>query len=141
MIALRVQIVRYFLVGLVNTAVGLACIYLLMFFGAGHLAANAFGFLVGLAISYVLNGKWTFRVGRLEADSLMRFWLVVAAAYLANAAVLLGMLDVVGAGPHVSQLAGVSVYSVFSFVGLKFFAFGAGGPKKLLPTRTCRESV
>lgn len=141
MIALRIQVGRYFLVGLVNTAVGLACIALLMFLGARELAANAFGFVVGLAISYVLNGKWTFRVGRLEAGSLMRFWWVVSVAYLANAAVLLAMLDVVGAGPHLSQLAGVSVYSVLSFAGLKFFAFGADRAKKRWPTGTCEESA
>lgn len=120
---LRLQMSRYLLVGVVNTTVGLSGIYLMLLLGASDLVANALGYLLGFVTGYALNGKWTFQAERLGAASLMRYWVVVASAYLANGAVLLGLRESVGIPSHLAQLAAVAVYSVLSFTGLKLLVF------------------
>jgi putative flippase GtrA len=55
------RLVRFGLVGVVNTAVDLA-VFATLFYGLAVplLVANSLGYLMGLANSYLLNSRWTF---------------------------------------------------------------------------------
>jgi len=117
------ELVRYGIVGVINTAVGLAVIYLFMALGAGDVTANAMGYGVGFCISYVMNGKWTFRHSHLNFARFFRFVVVVLAAYALNLCVLLSLRGRVQWGSHWGQLAGVVVYALAMYAGMKFVAF------------------
>lgn len=119
------QVLRYLLVGVVNTAVGLSIIFALMHAGVSDVAANAIGYAIGLCVSFVLNGKWTFGATALDAGRLLRFLLVVGVAYLANLAALFVARDALGWGSHVGQLAGAAAYTAVGFIGSRWFAFAA----------------
>ncbi|MDE8651510.1 GtrA family protein [Novosphingobium album (ex Liu et al. 2023)] len=83
------QLIRFGAVGLVNTLVGLAVIMGLIALGAGDYAANLYGYLVGLALSFVLNRSWTFGVrGAVHWAEVARFLGAVAIAYGLSLAVL-----------------------------------------------------
>nr|WP_166176088.1 GtrA family protein [Altererythrobacter segetis] len=106
------RIWRFGIVGVVNTAVGLAVIYGALFAGLGDFASNALGYGCGLALSFVLHRGWTFagRTRSLPRDS-VGFVLAWGAAYAANLAAVatgrtLGFID----NPFV-QLAGVLVFA------------------------------
>jgi putative flippase GtrA len=120
-----VQVLRYVVVGLVNTAVGLSIIFALMLAGVADVAANAIGYAVGLCVSFVLNGRWTFGASSLDAGRLLRFLLVVGLSYLANLAALVVARDALGWGSHHGQLAGAAVYTAVGFIGSHWFAFAA----------------
>jgi putative flippase GtrA len=49
------QALRFGAVGIVNSVVGLSCIWAAMLLGMAPLPANALGFGVGLVMSFVLN--------------------------------------------------------------------------------------
>lgn len=119
------QVLRYLLVGVVNTAVGLSIIFALMHLGVADVAANAVGYAIGLGVSFVLNGRWTFGAATLDAGRLLRFLLVVGVAYLANLAALVVVRDALGWGSHVGQLAGAAAYTAVGFAGSRRFAFAA----------------
>ncbi|MFB0613103.1 GtrA family protein [Aurantiacibacter poecillastricola] len=54
-------IIRFILVGLVNTGLGFLFILAGLWAGAGDYGANAIGFALGLPISYMLHRVLTFR--------------------------------------------------------------------------------
>ncbi len=80
---------RFLLVGCANTAIGYGAILFLQYFlSAGHMTANAIGYLIGGAVSYLLNKSFTFRSARAHSEALPRFVSVVASCYLINLLVL-----------------------------------------------------
>lgn len=115
------QAALYAVAGMLNTMVGLGVIFAgLALFDLPALVANAIGYAVGLAVSFVLNGKLTFRQQRLSGAMLGRFLLVCAVAYLANAicVVVLTPYD-----KYLGQLAGMAVYTALGFLLSRAFVF------------------
>ena len=117
------QLVAFVGVGLVNTAVGvgviMAAFHLLDW---GPLASNAAGYAVGYVLSYVLHRFVTFQSGASTRRSLPRYTIVLACGYVANVAMLFGLLGL-GAPFFWAQLCALLTFSVLVFAGLRLFAF------------------
>lgn len=118
------QAAKYGVAGVLNTVVGLAVIYLCMVLGVGDVLANAIGYGVGLACSFLLNARWTFAYRSPRGATAARFLLVVALAYLANLLTLLAARDTWGVDSRIAQLLGVMVYAGIGFFGSRVYAFG-----------------
>lgn len=118
------QFFRFLLVGLINTFVGLGLIYFCMsVLGLDYRVANFAGYAVGSGVSFVLNRNWTFRAEGSWLDGLLRWSCVVGGAYVLNFITLVLVHDRLGIRADVSQLAGMVVYTLSSFVGGRCFAF------------------
>jgi putative flippase GtrA len=123
------QSLHFGAVGLVNTAVGLAVIYAVMFFfRTGPAIANAVGYAVGLAISFALNRSWTFDSKGGLAHLLPKFLVVIAAAYLLNLSAVMAAISLFSVAPYLAQAMGVSLYTVCSFFGCRWFVFAQPQP-------------
>ena len=134
---------RFAVVGLANTAVGLAVIYIAMFiFGLGNVAANLLGYSVGVLTSFVLNKRWTFGHRGETMPALSRFVLVIALAYSANIFTVLLATDGLGWDRYVAQALGILPYMAIGYFGSRLFAFASasksmsiaerdGSPKRL----------
>ena len=57
-----IPLAKFAMVGVVNTAIDF-CVFLALFYGLGWplLVANTLGWIAGLANSYLMNSRWTFR--------------------------------------------------------------------------------
>jgi putative flippase GtrA len=118
------QLLRFGVVGMVNTAIGLVAIYgLMFFFGAGAAVANAVGYAIGLGVSFALNSMWTFNSSRRVAHLLPKYVLMAAACYLLNFAVVVVSTTDLSVNPYLAQLLGVSIYTVCMFAGCRWFVF------------------
>lgn len=118
------QSLRFGTVGLVNTAIGLAAIYAVMFFfQTGPAIANAVGYAFGLAVSFLLNRIWTFNSNRPVTHVLPQYLLVAAIAYLLNLSVVLAAISYFSANHYLAQLLGVGIYTVCMFFGCRWFVF------------------
>jgi putative flippase GtrA len=118
------QSLRFGTVGLANTAIGLLAIYaVIFFFNTGPAIANAIGYAIGLAVSFTLNRLWTFSDSRSIAKVLPRYLYTAAISYLLNLSVVLIGAHHFGMGPYLVQLFGVSVYTMFMFLGCRWFVF------------------
>jgi putative flippase GtrA len=120
--------VRYVLVGLSNTAVGFAVIWLAMRgFGFSNVAANMIGYSTAFLWSFAVNRKWTFQHGSAIGPGLFRYLLVCLVSYGAN------LLVVVLVEPHLTpgslfvQFDGMITYTVLSYIGARYFAFPTTG--------------
>jgi putative flippase GtrA len=118
------RVVRFGMVGLVNTAIGLAVLYAALFAGFGDFLSNALGYGSGLIVSFFLHRGWTFagKTNSLPRDAggFVVAWII---AYLANLAAItfgrsVGFID----NPLV-QLAGVGAFTVTFYVLTTWMVF------------------
>ena len=121
-------LIRYLLVGVVNTLVGLGAIYFAMYFlRLDIFQANALGYSVGILLSFGLNKAWTFRNNDQVIYSFLRYLLVLAVGYLANLATVLISNSHFGLNPYIAQALGVIPYTAIGFMGSRYFAFRTQG--------------
>jgi putative flippase GtrA len=118
------QSFRFAVVGVLNTAIGLAAIYSVMFFfQTGPAIANVLGYAIGLVVSFVLNRVWTFNSSRPIGHVLPKYLLVAATCYLLNLGVVLVATSALSVNPYLAQLLGVVIYTVSMFFGCRIFVF------------------
>lgn len=121
---LSLQFARFVVVGVLNTALGLTFIFAAKaLLGWGDLAANAAGYSVGLAASFVLNRSWTFRDRGRISPALLRFLAAFVVAYLANLATVFALRDFADVDSYLAQAAGVVPYTLLFFVASRAFVF------------------
>ena len=114
------QFIKYLLVGGLNTVLSAAIIFIVQAAGASPVAANIAGYAIGVAMSFALNSKFTFKTAATR-HSAARFLIVALVSYLANLATMLLVLHTTHA-PYLAQLCGVPVYVVVGFLGNKYWA-------------------
>jgi putative flippase GtrA len=116
--------VRFLVVGIVNTFAGLAVIYVCKWaLSAPDLAANLAGYMVGLAISYILNARWTFAFRGRFNSALGRFAGTVLVGYLANLAVVSTALRLGQMNGYLAQAVGVAPYALVMYLGSRYYVF------------------
>ncbi len=122
--ALIAQLFRYLLVGVLNTALGFGVIFACMYLaGMSPLASNVVGYAVGIVVSYLLNKSYTFKSDARSRYELLRFLIVFAVAYAANAATLLFCIDVLAMHAALAQVVSSGVYIATSFLLNKYYVF------------------
>lgn len=117
------QAIRYGIVGISNTMIGLGTIYALMFFlNASPFVANIIGYTVALTNSFLLNRNWTFRSQGRGLSTVVRFLVVFAIAYLCQLGALGGLISA-DFNPYIAQAIGMIVYIGIGFLGNKYITF------------------
>ncbi|MEY4468016.1 MAG: hypothetical protein RIR21_1809 [Pseudomonadota bacterium] len=119
-----IELAKFAVVGILNTALGLAIIYLLKWYLQwGDVAANLVGYLICIALGFLLNGRWTFGKSALDAGHLLGYFLVAFAAYLMNLIAVLASIEVLHLPGDLSQLLGAPVFTATSYFLNKAFVF------------------
>jgi putative flippase GtrA len=140
MIRRIVRPLRFGLVGVLNTVVGLAIIFAAKaFLGLGDLAANLLGYGLGLVCSFVLNRSWTFRHEGRAFAALLRFGIAFAVAYGLNLFTVFGLRDAMGVNSYVAQAGGVIPYTISFYLLSAYYVFPARrapAPASDVTTRT-----
>ena len=126
-VAQRYALVRFVVVGMFNTLVGLTIIFATKWlFGAGDVVANAFGYGVGLLVSFSLNRTWTFAHNGPTGRAFVAFLAVQAVAYSLNLATVVSLISF-GVDSYLAQALGVPPYTIVSYLGSRYLAFAPTG--------------
>ena len=104
------QFVIFLLVGVLATATQ----YLVYGVGLGWLrvpavALSSMGYLAGSIVSYLFNYHFTFRSRGLHAAALPKFYVMVAVAFVINAALVGLLVDSAGLNPWLGQFVATVV--------------------------------
>ncbi len=124
--SVTIQVLKFGLVGILNTAVDLAAFAMLLFvFDQPWPVANAGAYSIGMCCSFWLNRRWTFagsalreRPGRQFARFLL-FGLSGLGVSMLVIALLVDRMPIV-----VSKLISIFVTFVFNFYTSRFHVFG-----------------
>jgi len=121
------QFVRFLLVGVANTLVGLSIIYSAKyFFSLGDVLANAIGYGVGIVVSFMLNSRWTFRYSGLMLPAALKFLGAALVAYAANLLTVMAAIKGFGMNAYVAQALGTPAYTVTAYLISKYLVFRSG---------------
>ena len=115
---------KFIVVGIANTFIGLLAIYLCKWLlGFSDALANISGYVTGLAVSFLLNRGWTFRHEGAMLPALARFLVIFALAYVLNLATVLIAINSFGVNSYLAQAIGIAPYTVFFYLGSRYFTF------------------
>lgn len=120
------SLIRFSLVGISNTLLGLGVIYIAWdVFGIGDITANILGYVTGFIWGYMWNRSWTFSAPSKSIHSFWRYAFICVLAYSANLATLGILRNMLGSSSFLPHVAGALVYAGLSYVGSCYFAFSS----------------
>lgn len=119
----RAQFVRFCVVGVANTAVGVGTYELALVAGAAYLVAGAGAFLLGTLTGYALNRSWTFRADSAHVIALPRYLGVQGAALLLNLVLLFALVDGIGVPEAAGQALALPAVSLATFLTHRRWTF------------------
>lgn len=124
--------IRFLLVGIVNTCIGLSIIFLFMNgFGLSYWVSTFIGNTAGAVFSYMLNRNFTFKSSTSFGLSGLRFAGVILISYFGA----YGLSDLLWCGilketsiilitnEEASVFFGACLYTLFNYFGQKYFVF------------------
>ena len=120
------SLIKFSMVGISNTALGLGIIYIAWnVFGIDDITANILGYLAGFLWGYFWNRSWTFSTAPKGIKSFWRYIFICILAYSANLATLGSLRSVLGPDSFLPHVAGALVYAGLSYIGSCYFAFSS----------------
>jgi putative flippase GtrA len=130
---IRHSFVRFIIVGLLNTAVGLSAMYLFLhLFGLTYWVATFTGNAIGACVSYALNRAFTFKSSAPVGKSMFRFLTVILICYFLSyylgRQLSLWVFSLIpgfpsGLATDAAILFGTGIYTIANYIGQKAFVF------------------
>lgn len=126
------SMLRFLLVGVVNTLVGAGIMFLLYnLAGCSYWLSSAANYIVGGVVSYFLNKYYTFKNTERSWKQVLRFALNVAVCWLLAYGIAKPLALRLLAGfdeklqTNAAMLVGLCLYTALNYLGQRFFAFRA----------------
>ena len=126
------SMLRFLLVGVVNTLVGAGIMFLLYnLAGCSYWLSSAANYIVGGVVSYFLHKYYTFKNTERSWRQVLRFALNVAVCWLLAYGIAKPLALRLLAGfdeklqTNAAMLAGLCLYTALNYLGQRFFAFRA----------------
>lgn len=122
------QFIKFGLVGVVNTVLGLVIYWGCVALGIHYLLANAVGFVITVAISYVLNNLFTFKTKDGQAEWSVRTLLKAYASYFTSGMVLNSILlwfwnDQIGLNENLAPVLNLFITVPVNFLFNKLWVY------------------
>lgn len=121
-----VQLIKYNVVGVMNTAVDFIAYQLLTALGLHYAIAQCISYGLGILNSYFFNSRWTFKGGEkhYSGGEFLRFILVNLVSLAASVGLLRLCYMVLGIDSNLWSKAIVTpVVMIINFLGTKLFVF------------------
>lgn len=130
---MKYSFVRFIMVGVVNTVVGLSVMYLLLhLLGQSYWIATFVGNSIGAFVSFILNRNFTFKSQNSMSKSAVRFVIVILCCYFLSYEMGRSfVVDILKNNDFIpkniqtdlSVLVGTCLYTLLNYFGQKLFVF------------------
>ncbi|TQR29528.1 GtrA family protein [Campylobacter sp. MIT 99-7217] len=117
------ELIKYCLVGILNTLVGFGVVLLLSFLALMPELANLIGYTLGIFCSFFLNKYFTFKSKSKSHRDFLKFVFAMCIAYLINLLVLFIAYRIFHINVYLAQLFAALSYTLSGFLLSKFFVF------------------
>jgi putative flippase GtrA len=122
--ASRTQIIKFCLVGILNTIVGYGTFFILVNY-LYYLLALLIAHIIGVLHSFLWNKYWIFKTKKFNLEEFIKFNVIYVIVFIANAVALFVCVDIISVDPKVAQLILLPLITVISFFGQKLWTFKA----------------
>lgn len=117
------HISRFIFVGILNLILSYGVYFILLYLNIYYIFALLISSVIGIAHSFIWNKKWTFKSkGNVRKESI-RFISVYGIAFLINLVILALFVEKMMFNPKIAQVFALSVVSIISFYGHKYWSF------------------
>ncbi|RFB15029.1 GtrA family protein [Bacillus sp. HNG] len=120
--------VRFLLVGVINTLVGLSSIFLLLqVVSLSYWLSTFVGNSIGAGVSYMLNRRFTFASKAIHGKSIPLFVLVILSCYFLSFS-MSKMISGFIFTQYTNEIAvflGTGLYTVMNYLGQKYLVFSS----------------
>ena len=117
------QLSKFSFVGLLNTVIGYGA-FLLFLNYTNYMVSLIIAHIIGVFHSFIWNKYWTFKSDKIKIDEFIKFNLVYAVVFVANAFVLIILVNILNVNPAIGQLIALPIVTAISFTGHKYWSFG-----------------
>ena len=117
------RFVKFVLVGMINTIVGYGTYSLFIFIGMHYLVANVLATIIGIACSFVLNKKITFKESKIDRHMPFRFVSVYLISFVIGTINLILLVSFCNINEYVAGLINLVVTTLISWFGHKYYSF------------------
>ncbi len=118
------QFIKFGIIGILNTAVGLSIIFFCMkVIGISYVISNITGYTVGLINSFFWNRKWTFNSINKIRHEIVPFLIVFLFSYAIQFAGLVCFVEYLNINKDLSQLLSTGIYTLANFTGNRLLTF------------------
>lgn len=138
---MRVELIRFAGVGLVNTAIDIGSYIALTrfvpFFGSNLFLTKALTFFLGSLFSFTFNRMWTFKYGgALTVGEFIRFYTTVGSSVLVNVASVFVLHGLLGLNDILAVILATGITFVWNFILTKLWVFRDEASHRRSPART-----
>jgi len=124
------QFLKYLAVGLLNTLVGYGVFYTLVrFLQVIPEVANAIGYILALAVAFVLNKIYVFRGDVVVSKAIPKFLLAFTLAFAINQFILIFFYRFLDFAAEISQVPAMLTYTLAFYALNKHFVFSESAEK------------
>jgi len=116
------QIIKFSLVGVLNTLVGYGVFFILSMY-INYLLALIFSHIVGVIHSFIWNKYWVFRSSKNKIREFLKFYSVYGVMLLINIAMLYYFVSILNISPQISQLIILPFLTILTYTGHKYWSF------------------
>ncbi|MEQ8174229.1 MAG: GtrA family protein [Syntrophomonadaceae bacterium] len=118
------QLMRFCIVGIANTAVDLGVFFVLTFGGVPYLVAQVLAYSTGVVNSFFMNRRWTFKVeGKTSWGEMSSFLLVNLSSLLLSSLLLFILYDACHVPLWLSKLAATGLCMLVNFTASRRWVF------------------
>lgn len=119
---IKMQQIRFLIVGVLNTIVGYGIYALLVMFDFNYLLANTIGTIIGIIHSYIWNRYFTFNSRNSVKKEIIKFVFVYFVSYL------IGLINLYffvnnGINKYLAGILNIFITTLISWFGHKNFSF------------------
>ena len=118
------QLLKFGFVGILNTGITFIVYNVLLKLGMVYFAANAIGYIAGVANSYIWNKNWVFGAkGEKDKALILKFVIVNLISFAVNSAVLWFCINYITDNKTVAQLPAIVVGMGVNYILNKIWTF------------------
>ena len=118
------QIIKFSIVGIINTVVSLFIYYLLLGLSVHYNMATVCGYIGSSIIGYILNKVWVFQAKKISSKrSLFRYYVVYGTALLLNLFFMHVWIQIFGIDKRIAPILTLCITIPYNFILSKFWVF------------------
>lgn len=118
-----IQFIKFGIVGLANTAIGLGAYYLFLWLGCHYMLANVLSWLISVFNAFYWNHRYVFKSDTTWLKALLRTYLSYGLSFVVGAAFLCILVEWCNISPVIAPLVVLVVTVPLNFGLNKFWTF------------------